>query len=157
MMLKGIPTSISPHLMQVLLSMGHGDELVLADGNFPSSSHGHIVVDCSGHTLPELLDAILRFFPLDYAVPQAVFLMAAPDHLKPDDLWCCYEEIIKSHEPGFTGFTTLEKPAFYARAKTAYAIIASGETARFANLILRKGVVHPDQIPGIIHREVRRV
>jgi L-fucose mutarotase len=155
MMLKGIPTAISPQLMHVLMSMGHGDELVLADGNFPAASLGHVLVDCSGHSLPELLDAVLHFFPLDSSVQEAVYMMSAPEELRPGELWKCYADIIRYHEPDFDGFATLEKPDFYSRAKTAYAIVASGETARFANLILRKGVVHPDQIPASYYRQGR--
>jgi L-fucose mutarotase len=120
---------------------------VLADGNFPAASSGRLLIDCSGHKLPDLLDAIMLFFPLDYAVPQPVFLMAAPADKRPEELWRLYREIILHHEPGFTDFAMLEKPAFYARAKIAFAVVASGETARFANLILRKGVVHAHQIP----------
>ena len=75
-MLKGIPSIISPDLMKVLMEMGHGDEIVLADGNFPSASHAQRLIRCDGHGVPELLTAIMQFFPLDTYVDNPVSLMA---------------------------------------------------------------------------------
>ena len=75
-MLKGIPPIISPELMKVLLEMGHGDELVFADGNFPAATCARRLVRCDGHNVPEILDAVLKFFPLDTFVEHPVALMA---------------------------------------------------------------------------------
>ena len=146
--MKGIPTSLSPHLMSVLMSMGHGDEIVLADGNFPAASLGREFIVCNGSDLLELLDAVLRFLPLDTGMSSCVFLMAATEDCQPRALWQSYQRIICHHEPVFSSCTVLEKPDFYARAKAAYAIVSTGETTRYANLILRKGVVNPDQLPA---------
>jgi len=140
-MLKGIPAIISPDLLKVLMEMGHGDELVLGDANFPALSHAQRFVrsDCA---IPELLDAILRFFPLDTFVPEPVLLM---DVVKGDNyqpvIWDKYKAIIFKHEPGFKGFALLERFAFYERARRGFAIVITTEPARYANIILKKGIV----------------
>lgn len=141
-MLKGIPTTISPELMNVLLSMGHGDELVIADGNFPSASIARLLVRADGHGVPPLLDAIMRFFPLDAYVSHPVALMAVmPGDTAKTPIWDAYRDIIRRHEPGFGDFELVERSAFYERAKKAYAVLATGESAIYANVILKKGVV----------------
>jgi L-fucose mutarotase len=127
--------------MKTLMEMGHGDELVLADANFPAVSHARRLLrsDCP---IPELLDAILRFFPLDSFVPDCVFLMrpVKGDHYKPV-IGDQYKQIIPRHEAGFKGPALLERFRFYERAKAAFAIVATAETARYANIILKKGIV----------------
>ena len=141
-MLKGIPTIISPDLMSVLLSMGHGDELVIGDGNFPAASMARRLIRADGHGVPPLLDAIMRFFPLDTFVPHPVALMAVvPGDTAKTVIWDEYREIIRRHEPGFGDFELVERFAFYERAQKAYAILASSESAVYANVILKKGVV----------------
>jgi L-fucose mutarotase len=141
-MLKGIPTILSPELLKILMEMGHGDEIVIADGNFPAASHTQRLVRCGGHGAPQLLDAILQLFPLDTFVKCSVALMAVVpgDNYSPD-IWPAYQGIIQKHHSHFTGFETMERYAFYDRAKKAYAIVATGELARYANLILKKGLV----------------
>lgn len=123
------------------MEMGHGDELVLADANFPAVSHAQRLIRSDG-PIPELLEAILRFFPLDRFVPDCVFLMkpVKGDNYKPV-IWDQYKQIICRHEAGFKGFTLLERFSFYDRAKAAFAIVAAAETARYANVILKKGIV----------------
>ena len=141
-MLKGIPTIISPELMSVLLSMGHGDELVIGDGNFPAASMARRLIRADGHGVPPLLDAIMRFFPLDTFVPHPVALMAVvPGDTAKTVIWDEYREIIRRHEPGFGDFDLVERFAFYERAQNAYAILASSESAVYANVILKKGIV----------------
>ena len=141
-MLKGIPPIISPDLMSVLLSMGHGDELVIGDGNFPAASMARRLIRADGHGVPPLLDAIMRFFPLDTFVPHPVALMAVvPGDTAKTVIWDEYREIIRRHEPGFGDFELVERFAFYERAQKAYAILASSESAVYANVILKKGVV----------------
>jgi L-fucose mutarotase len=147
-MLKGIPNVLSPQLMNTLMIMGHGDELVLADGNFPANGLHSNCIYLSGHPLPVVLDAIIRFFPLDKSVEDNVILMAAPDALKPANLWDLYKSILNAHDEAFSKFTMLEKPQFYQRSKSAFAIVSTGETTRFADIIIRKGVVTPFQIPA---------
>ena len=141
-MLKGIPTILAPELLKILMEMGHGDELVIADGNFPGASHAQRLVRCDGHGVPPLLDAILQLFPLDTYVKQAAALMAVVpgDKYKPE-IWPNYKKIVQKHEPNFGDFEMMERFAFYDRARKAYAIVATGETARYANIILKKGVI----------------
>ena len=140
-MLKGIPSILSPELLKVLMEMGHADELVIADGNFPSASIAQRLIRSDGNGVPELLDAIMRFFPLDTFVDQAVALMAiVPGHDYRPTIWEEYREIIARHED-FSDFEYVERFAFYERAKQAYAVIATSETALYANIILKKGVV----------------
>jgi L-fucose mutarotase len=124
------------------MEMGHGDELVLADGNFPAASTGRQVIRADGLPIPELLDAILDLCPLDNFVPQPVALMAVvPGHGEEPAIWQTYVEIVKKHDPHFGCFEYMERFAFYERAKQAYAVVATGETALYANIILKKGIV----------------
>lgn len=141
-MLKGIPNILPPELLKILMEMGHGDEIVIADGNFPAASHAQRLVRCDGHGMPLLLDAVLKLFPLDIYVKQPVALMAVVpgDTYKPD-IWPAYKKIILSHDPQFGEFEMVERFAFYERARKAYAIVATGESARYANLILKKGIL----------------
>jgi L-fucose mutarotase len=141
-MLKGIPSILSPELLKILMEMGHGDELVIADGNFPAASMAQRLVRSDGNCVPDLLDAILKFFPLDSFVPRPVGLMGVvPGHDYQPVIWPIYRDIILRHEPGFKDFEMIERFAFYERAKQAYAILSSSETALYANIILKKGVV----------------
>lgn len=141
-MLKGVPSCISPDLMHILMEMGHGDEIVLADGNFPAASVARRLVRADGHAVPILLNAILQFMPLDDFVPHSVGLMAVvPGHDYQPDIWPTYLEIIRKHEPRVQEFEYLERFAFYERAKSAYAVVATSESALYANIILKKGIV----------------
>ena len=144
-MLKGIPPILSPKLLKALCEMGHGDELVIADGNFPSASVGKnaVVIRADGHGAPELLDAILQLIPLDTYVERPVALMevVAGDTVPTPEIWKTYQQILNKHEPEHCGIEMTERFAFYERAKNAYLIIASGETAVYANVLLKKGVV----------------
>lgn len=141
-MLKKIPKNISPELMKVLMEMGHGDEIVLADGNFPAASHAKTLIRLDGQNMPLVLKSILEFFPLDTYVDSAFNLMAtAPtDDFKPE-IWSEYEEILKSSTAENIKIDALERFEFYERGKQAYAIVATGEEAIYANILLRKGVV----------------
>lgn len=144
-MLKGIPKILSPELLKVLCEMGHSDRLVIADGNFPSESMGKNVkvIRCDGHGVPELLEAILTVFPLDTYVETPVSLMQVmPGDNVETPIWDEYKEIITKHdERGEKAIGQTERFAFYDEAKTAYAIIATGESALYANIMLQKGVV----------------
>ncbi|ETI67308.1 RbsD/FucU family protein [Neobacillus vireti] len=141
-MLKGIPKIMSPELMKVLLEMGHGDEIVLADGNFPAASCASRLIRCDGHGVKELLDPILTFFPLDTYSENSVSLMQVVegDPTKPL-IWKDYCSVIKKHDQHFTSFEMLDRFSFYERSKKAYAIVATSENALYANIILKKGVV----------------
>lgn len=144
-MLKGIPKILSPELLKVLCEMGHSDRIIIADGNFPSESMGKdaIVIRADGHGVPELLDAILQVFPLDTYVEKPVNLMEVmPNDTVETPIWDTYKEIIRRHdERGDAVVGNIERFAFYEEAKKAYAIIATGESAVYANVMLQKGVV----------------
>lgn len=144
-MLKGIPKILSPELLKVLCEMGHSDRLVIADGNFPSESMGKNakVIRCDGHGVPELLEAILTVFPLDTYVETPVSLMQVMSGDNAETpIWDEYKEIISKYdERGEKAICQIERFAFYDEAKTAYAIIATGESALYANIMLQKGVV----------------
>jgi L-fucose mutarotase len=147
-MLKGISPLISPELLKVLCEMGHGDELVIADGNFPSHSVGKdaVVIRADGHGVPELLDAVLKLIPLDPYVEKPVALMEVVpgDTCPTPEIWDVYKKILNRHEPNNCAIDMTERFAFYERAKKAYLIIATGETAIYANILLKKGVVKPE-------------
>jgi L-fucose mutarotase len=148
-MLKGIPSILSPELLATLMAMGHGDQLVIADRNFPSASLARRLLRADGHGIPPLLEAILRFFPLDTYLPKAVTLMAvAPGDTSQPDICEEYRRIIKCKDPSFGDFELVERFAFYERARSAYAILATGEQALYANIILTKGIVMPELPEG---------
>ncbi len=141
-MLKGISSLISPELLKILMEMGHSDEIVLADGNFPAASHARRLIRADGHGAPELLDAILELFPLDQYVDKPVALMQVmPGDTVETPIWNAYTEIIEARTGLTAPFEEVERFAFYERAKNAYAIVATGEGALYANLILKKGVI----------------
>ena len=141
-MLKGIPPIISPGLMQVLMEMGHGDELLLCDGNYPKFGCPSRCIRMDGHGIPEILDAVLRFMPLDsYAEHPAVLMAVLPDDPYQPVIWPEYEKIGRKYEEDGLRSVTVQKPEFYARGREAYACIATSEKALYANIILRKGVV----------------
>ena len=141
-MLKGVPSIITPELMKVLMEMGHGDEIVLADGNFPAASNARRLIRCDGHTVCEVLEAVLKFFPLDVFVDLPVALMSVVpgDDTKPT-IWEDYRKIVKASGEPFEEFEFVERFAFYERARAAYAVVATSEMALYANVILKKGLV----------------
>ncbi|MDR2525882.1 MAG: fucose isomerase [Oscillospiraceae bacterium] len=139
-MLKNIPPILSPELLKILDEMGHSDELVLADGNFPGTALAKRLVRADGHGCNELLDAILQLFPLDTYVQAPVALMDNGDPASPPPIWESYRATVKKRE-GDHGVELVERFAFYERAKAAFAVVASGESALYANIILKKGVV----------------
>ena len=139
-MLKNVPKIVSPALIKVLCEMGHGDEIVIGDGNFPSASIAQKLVRLDGHGVNEILEAILKLMPLDTYVDAPVALMDNGDASNPPPIWEDYKNTVLAEE-GDKKFELVERFAFYERARDAYAIIATGETAIYANIILKKGVV----------------
>jgi len=138
-MLKGIPNIISPELLKIMMEMGHGDELVIGDGNFPGQSINNRCVRCDGHGVPELLEAILKLFPLDtYQKPVYIMEKVAGDMVE-TPIWDEYAKIIKPYTN--EKMEQIERFAFYERAKNAYAVVMTGESALYANVILKKGVM----------------
>lgn len=143
-MLKNVPSILSPELLKTLMEMGHGDELIIGDGNFPAESIGKDakVLRADGHGVPELLDAILTLMPLDQYAERPVGLMeVVPGDPTVPTIWDEYRKILKKHDPEHCEIEMIERFAFYERAKKAYAIVASGEMAIYANILLKKGVV----------------
>lgn len=141
-MLKGISGLISPELIKILMEMGHSDEIVFGDGNFPAASHAQRLVRCDGHGITELLNAVLPLFPLDVYVDHPVSLMAVtPGDTVETPIWQEYKQIVSNYHPVDDVFEEVERFAFYERAKQAYAIVSTGEKALYANVILKKGVI----------------
>lgn len=142
-MLKLIPNLIGPDLLHVLRAMGHGDEIAIVDANFPASYLGPDTIRIDGRSATDVLDAVLTLMPLDEFVDEAAFGMAVvgePNRREP--IYDLFEDIIRRHEPRM-GFTTLERFAFYERAKGAAAIVQTGESRLYANIILKKGIIRP--------------
>ena len=139
-MLKGISPVISPELLKILCEMGHGDEIVIGDGNFPAAANAKRLVRLDGHGVPEILDAVLKLIPLDTYVESPAVLMATGENEPTPAIWATYEDIITKNN-GATNISTIERFAFYERTRSAYAVIATGETAIYANIILKKGVI----------------
>jgi L-fucose mutarotase len=141
-MLKGIPSILPPELLKVMMEMGHGDELVLADGNYPRFGHPERVIRMDGHGIPEILDAILRFMPLDsYVEHPTIFMEVLPDDPYVPVIWEEYRNIIGAYEDDGAREQAINKYDFYERASKAYAVVTTSETALYANVILKKGVV----------------
>lgn len=144
-MLKGIPAILSPELLKVLCEMGHSDRIVIADGNFPAESMGKNgkVIRLDGHGACEVLDAILSLFPLDTYVDHPVSLMEVmPGDNVETPIWDEYAAIVEKHDPkGKDAIGTIERFAFYEETKKAYAVVATGEKALYANIMLQKGVI----------------
>lgn len=144
-MLKGVPKILSPELLKVLCEMGHSDKLVIGDGNFPAQSIGKnaIVIRMDGHSACDVLEAILKVFPLDTYVEKPVSLMeVVPGDTVETPIWDEYEKIIaKEDERGAEAVGHIERFAFYEEARKAYAVVATGESALYANVILQKGVI----------------
>jgi len=141
-MLKGIPPILSPELLKTIAEMGHGDDLVIGDCNFPAASMNARCVRADGHKATELLDAILQFFPLDTFVECPVsFMEVIPGTFDGDPpIWDAYRRIIESRESG-TKIEFVERFAFYERAKKAFATVQTSEQALYACLIIKKGVL----------------
>ena len=141
-MLIGIAPCISPELLMLLARMGHGDEIVLADAFFPGDSCNPRVVRADGIMIPELLDGILALMNLDTYVPAPVAMMAAVtgDVLDPS-VETAYRAAIDRHWPATPAIERIERFAFYERAAKAFAVVMTGETVKYGNVILKKGVV----------------
>ena len=142
-MLKGIPNILPPELLKILMEMGHGDTIVIGDGNFPHASIAgdSPLVRMDGHGVCEVLDAILTLLPLDTYVERPVSLMeVVPGDNVETPIWDEYARIIEKHQPG-TKISHIERFQFYDVARKCYAVVSTGETALYANVILQKGVV----------------
>lgn len=137
-MLKGIPNIISPELLKILAEMGHGDEIVIADGNFPGASLARNLVRLDGHGAAEVLQAILQLFPLDHYEPPVHLMQKVSGDTVETPIWDAFATLLAPHTQQPIAY--LERYAFYERAKKAYAVIMTGERALYANILLKKGV-----------------
>ena len=139
-MLKGIAPCISPDLLKVLAEMGHGDEVVLADAHFPGHTMNERVLRADGLSVTTLLDGILPLFDLDtYADPLVMMQAVQGDRLDPA-VEEQYLEVVRRHDPGAKPPARIDRFAFYDRARTAFAVVMTGETRKYGNLLLKKGV-----------------
>jgi L-fucose mutarotase len=141
-MLIGINPVISPELLDALFRMGHGDELVLADAFFPGDTYNTRVIRADGLRIPALLDGILVLINLDYAVPHPVIMMQAiPGDTLDPAVEASYRAVIDRHWPGTPPTERIDRLAFYERTKGAYGVVMTGETVKYGNIILKKGVI----------------
>lgn len=142
-MLLGLPRVLDGDLLKLLSDMGHGDEVVVADANFPAERCGARVVRSMACSGVEMAEAVLRVMPLDHlgGPPACLMAVAEGDDCCEPSIWAEYSRLLAN--VGYTGelFCMLERDAFYDRAEKAFAVIQTGETALCGNLILRKGVV----------------
>lgn len=142
-MLKGIPPLITPELLKILCEMGHGDEILIADANFPAASIGKIVVQYPGIDACSTLDAILKLFPLDHLVDAPLGLMAVEEgdkELGKPEIWSRFQKIAETYHPGVK-MQQIERQEYYHRSREVYAIIQTGERALYGNSFLKKGVI----------------
>lgn len=142
-MLKGIDPLLGPELLAMLRAMGHGDEIVIADANFPATTNARRLVRLDGVDAVRATKAIVSVMPLDDFVPHAAFRMEVvgkPDEVPPICLGFEAELRAQGYERGIAG---IERMAFYERARAAYGVVATGESRLYGNLILKKGVLAP--------------
>jgi L-fucose mutarotase len=142
-MLKNIPPILSPDLLHALRAMGHGDEIVIVDANFPAESSGPPVIRLDGLLATDVADAILSLMPLDTFVEDQAFAMEVVDNPKKrEQTHRDFDKLIKKHEPGMK-LSLLERFAFYERASQAFVIVQTGERRLYGNLLLKKGIIRP--------------
>jgi len=144
-MLKGLDPVLGPELLSTLREMGHGDDIVIVDTNYPAAASGLPIIRLDGIPAPRVLDAVLSVMPLDDFVPEAAWRMQMvgdPDGEQP--IFDEFRAVIAAREGSRFALASLERFAFYEKARGAYAIIVSGERRLYGNLILKKGIVRPD-------------
>ena len=142
-MLKGLDPLLGPELLRVLRTMGHGDEIAIADANYPAETDARRLIRMDGHDAPRLLDAILSVMPVDDMVADAVWRPAAfNDPTRMEPVFADFTAVLLKHEPK-QKIVPLAGAEFYARVKGCFAIVASGERRLYGNIVIRKGVIHP--------------
>ena len=140
-MLKGISPVVSPALLEILARMGHGDEIVLADAHFPGETFNNRVIRADGVRIPDLLEGILPLFELDSYVPNPLFMMAAVEGDSLDsNVEKSYLDSVAKTNPQIKEVERIDRFDFYERTKSAFAVVMTGETAKYGNIILKKGV-----------------
>jgi L-fucose mutarotase len=142
-MLIGIPPLLGPDFLATLRAMGHGDEIAIVDGNYPALDHARRLVRADGHGVLAVVEAVLKVMPLDLAVPAALFRASLMnDPAQAGEIHRQIDALFARMAPGMT-VVPLSGEALYPRIRGAHAIVATSETALFANVILRKGVIGP--------------
>lgn len=141
-MLRNIPKILPPDLVKYMMEMGHSDYIVIADAGFPGTAHAKRLIRMDSVEIPELLEAILLFFPLDYFVDNPVRLMQKLSHEPEVTIWQAYRKIIEKQDKdgAFKKFDFLERLDFYEQSDKAFVVIQTGDTSRYGNIILQKGV-----------------
>jgi L-fucose mutarotase len=139
-MLKGISSYISPDLIKTLAEMGHGDEIILADAHFPGHTFCPRVLRADGVLIATLLDAILPLFELDSYAPPLVMMQVVPGDTLDSQVEADYLQAIRRHAPQAPAPMRIDRFAFYARARAAYAVLMTGEIRKYGNILLKKGV-----------------
>lgn len=140
-MLKGISPLLSPDLLKVLSEMGHGDELVLADSNFPGASVAKRLVRADGLPIAALLDAILPLFVLDSSAAPLIMMQVSAGGILDPAVEADYMRAVQRHYPGTSAPLRIERNAFYERARQAFCVVMTGELRVYGNLVLKKGVI----------------
>lgn len=141
-MLKGISSLFSPELLATLYQMGHGDEILLADAYYPAYSKNVRVIRADGLTVADLLNAILPLFPIDEYVDDPLVMMACAHIDEPDPtVEADYRAAIERHVQNAPAIQFIDRFAFYERSEAAFAILVTGETRKYGNIILKKGVI----------------
>jgi len=144
-MLKGVPPLLVPDLLHALAAMGHGDEIAIVDANFPAVSIGRRVIEVRGARAAEVLDAVLALFPVDtVAVPAALTMEVIGDPAAVPEPVAEFAAAMSDHGLGDCEIGQLERTAFYARARNAFAVVRTGEMRPYGNILLVKGVVNRD-------------
>lgn len=141
-MLRNIPPILSPDLLWTLRAMGHGDDIVIADANFPATALGARCHRLDGVSATDVLRAVLTVMPLDSFVPNPALVMEVvedPNAVPP--IVGEFQNITTATADNPATLEKLERFAFYARAKSAFAVIQTGETRLYGNIILKKGVI----------------
>lgn len=139
-MLNKIPKILSPDIVKYLMEMGHGDELIISDANFPTLGCPERIVRMDGHNIPDILEAILEIMPLDVYEPAVHLMSLVPGETFDPVIWKEYKDILKGAK--YTeDFIHHERYDFYDKAKKTYFVIATGEMSLYANIILKKGIV----------------
>lgn len=143
-MLKNIPPILSPDLLHALRAMGHGDEIVIVDANYPAESAGPPVIRLDGLLATDVADAVLSLMPLDDFVDEQAFAMEVVGNpRKREQTHKEFDRLVKKHEPTMK-LSHLERFAFYARAANAFVIVQTGERRLYGNILLKKGVIRPN-------------
>lgn len=139
-MLKNISPLLSPELLAALCAMGHGDEIILADAHFPGHNMNDNVIRADGLRITALLEAILPLFELDSYEPPVVMMQAVKGDTLDPEVEKSYRDMIDTHAPSALPTQRIDRFAFYSRAEKAFAVVMTGETAKYGNILLKKGV-----------------